>query len=148
MGTAYTPGLTVSPRTMIHKTRRLPLKGTVLVERGGRVAPDTVVARAELPGAMQTVKVAAALGVEPADVPNALLVRVGEEVERDQIIAQTRGLFGLFKSECRSPAAGAVEIISPVSGNVGIREAPTPIDVTAYLPGVITEVLPEEGVVV
>jgi len=34
MGTAYTPGLTVSPDTLISKTRRLPLKGRVLVERG------------------------------------------------------------------------------------------------------------------
>ncbi len=148
MGIAYTPGLTVSPRTTIHKTRRLPLKGTVLVDLGARVAPDTAVARAELPGAMQTVKVAAALGVEPTDVPGALLVRVGERVERGQVIAQTKGLWGLFRSDCKCPAAGTVEIISPVSGNVGVRQAPTPIDVTAYVPGVVTEVLPGEGVVI
>ncbi len=64
MGTAYTPGLTVSPQTTITKTRRLPLKGAVLVEEGARVASETVVARAELPGAMTTVKVAGALGIE------------------------------------------------------------------------------------
>lgn len=148
MGTAYTPGLTVSPRTTVHKTRRLPLKGSVLVERGARVAPDTVVARAELPGAMQTVKVAAVLGVEPSDVPGALTVQVGDRVEKDQRLAQTKGLWGLFKSDCKCPVAGTVELISPVSGNVGIREAPTPIEMTAYVPGIITEVLPDEGVVV
>ena len=148
MGTAYTPGLTVSARTTIHKTRRLPLKGAVLVERGARVRPDTAVARAELPGPMQTVKVAGILGVDPVDVPGALTVKVGDPVTAGQVLAQTKGLFGWFKSECKSPVAGTVEIISPVSGNVGIREAPVPVEIAAYVPGVVTEVLPEEGVVV
>ena len=115
---------------------------------GAAVAPHTVVARAELPGLMQTVKVAAQLGVEPADVPNALLVKVGDMVEKGQLLAQTKGFLGMFKSDARSSATGTVEIISPVSGNVGVRESPTPIDMVAYIPGVITEVLPNEGVVV
>lgn len=148
MGSAYTPGLTVSPRTTVRKTRRLPLKGNVLVEPGAWVTPDTVVARAELPGAMQTVKVASLLSVEPTDVPSALTVHVGDPVVVGQLLAQTKGLFGLFKSDCKSPAAGTVELISTVSGNVGIREAPIPIEVTAYVPGVIAEVRPGEGVVV
>ncbi len=148
MGSAYTPGLSVSPRTTIRKTRRLPLKGKVLVSVGERVSPDAVVARAELPGPMQTVKVAAALGVEPNDVPGALLVKVGDRVDAGQVLAQTKGLFGLFKTDCKSPVAGIVEIISPVSGNVGVREAPLPIDATAYIPGRVSEVLPEEGVVI
>ena len=58
VGTAYTPGLTVSARTRVEKLRRLPLKGAVLVKEGQTVRPDTVVARTELPGLMQTVKVA------------------------------------------------------------------------------------------
>ena len=148
MGSAYTPGLTVSPRTTIHKTRRLPLKGSVPVHEGDFVTPDTVVARAELPGVMQTVKVASLLGVEPGDVPGALRIAVGDHVERDQLIAQTKGMFGLFKTDCKSPTAGTVEIISPVSGNVGIRQAPIPVEVAAYVPGRVAEVLPGEGVVI
>lgn len=148
MGSAYTPGLMVSPRTTISKTRRLPLKGTVLVERGARVTPDTVVARAELPGLMQMVKVAANLGVEPSDIPGALLIKEGDTVEKGQVIAQTKGFLGLFKSDCKSSATGTVESISAVSGNVGVREAPTPVEITAYVNGVITEVMPGEGVVI
>jgi hypothetical protein len=148
MGTAYTPGLTVSADTIVSKTRRLPLKGKVLVEVGETVGPDTVVARAELPGIMQTVKAAAALGVDPPDVPGYLTVEVGASVQRGQVIGKTRGLWGLFPSEAKATTTGLVEIVSPVTGNVGIREAPTPIEVTAYIPGVVTEVLPGEGVVV
>lgn len=148
MGTAYTPGLTVSAHTTITKTRRLPLKGQVLVERGARVAPDSVVARADLPGIMQTLKVAAALGIEPNEVPGMLLVAVGDKVEKGQVVARTKGLWGLFKAEYKASATGTVELISPISGNVGVREAPTPVEVSAYIPGVITEVLPDEGVVI
>jgi hypothetical protein len=148
MGSAYTPGLKVSPHTTVTKTRRLPLAGTVLVKVGDAVQPDTIVARAELPGLMQTIKVAAQLGVEPADVPAALLAAVGDRVERGQLLAQTKGFLGFFKSECKSNTTGTIEIISPVSGNVGVREAATPIEMAAYVPGIVKEVMPGEGVVI
>ncbi|GAB4467635.1 MAG: hypothetical protein OHK0029_39670 [Armatimonadaceae bacterium] len=148
MGSAYTPGLTVSADTVISKTRRLPLKGTVLVEQGSRVEPDTVVARAELPGIMQSVKAAAALGADPGDVPGYMTVEIGDTVTRGQVVARTRGFWGLFPSEAKAVTSGRVELVSPVTGNIGIREAPTPIEISAYIPGEVTEILPSEGVVV
>ena len=148
MGTAYTPGLKVSSQTLILRTRRLPLKGEVLVEQGQAVTPDTVVARAALPGLMQSVKVAAQLGIDPEDLPGALLVKEGDQVEKGQVLAQTKSFFGMFKSEAKSSVSGRVETVSAVSGNVGIRQPSTPIDKTAYLAGTVAEVLPGEGVVV
>jgi hypothetical protein len=47
---AYTPGLRVSDAATVRRERRLPLKGEVLVGVGESVAPETTVARAELPG--------------------------------------------------------------------------------------------------
>ena len=148
MATAYTPGLKVSPFTTIRKTRRLPLKGQVLVNVGESVSPETVVARAELPGLMQTVRVPEQLGVEPADVPKHLKVSVGDSVEVGTVLAETRSFFNLLRNECRSPIAGTVEMISPVSGHVGIRYKPTPVDVKAYVQGSVVEVIADEGVVV
>jgi hypothetical protein len=148
MGTAYTPGLTVSPDMIIRKTRRLPLKGEVVVAAGERVTPATVVARTLIPGLLRTVKVAELLGLEPNEVPAALLVREGDTVTRDQLVAQTKSFFGIFKSECKSPVAGTVELISPVTGHLGVREPPHPVEVSAYVEGAIAEVLSGEGVVV
>ncbi len=148
MGTAYTPGLKVSPHTLIQRTRRLPLKGDVLVKMGQAVTPDTVVARASLPGLMQSVKVAAQLGIDADELPGALLVKEGDHVEKGQVIAATKAFFGIFKSEAKSPVSGAVETISGVSGNVGIRQPPLPIDLTAYLSGTVAETMPGEGVIV
>lgn len=148
MSGAYTPGLTVSARTTIIKTRRLPLKGTVLSTTGTWVTPSDKVARAELPGIMQPIKVASKLGIEPSEVPALLTVKVGDKVNRGDVVAITKGMWGFFKSECKSTTTGTVELISNITGNVGIREAPTPIEVDAYIPGKIIEVLDGEGVVI
>ncbi|MCX6361169.1 MAG: hypothetical protein NT029_15285, partial [Armatimonadetes bacterium] len=111
MGSAYTPGLTVSGRTVIEKTRRLPLKGSVLVKEGELVVPTTVIARTELPGLMQTVKLAEQLGVEPNELKSTLRVALGDMIEKGQLLAQTKGLFGFFKSEFKSSVAGKLEMI-------------------------------------
>ena len=148
MGTAYTPGLTVSANTVILKTRRLPIKGEVLVQEGEVVQPDTVVARALLPGILQTVRVAQTLGIEPKQIHSVLKVKEGDTVEKDQIIAETKGFLGLFRGIAKSPVAGTVELISDVTGHVGVRQPPTVIDVNAYVQGRVVKVLPQEGAVI
>ncbi len=149
MGTAYTPGLRVSAHTTIEKVRRLPLKGDVLVKQGDTVSSGTVVARTEIPGIMQTVKVAEKLGVEPTDVVGLLKVKIGDKVSQNDLLGETKGLLGrFFRSEVRSPVTGTVELVSSTTGHVGIRQAATPIEKDAYVEGTISRVIAGEGVVV
>ncbi len=148
MGTAYTPGLKVSPGTVIHKLRRLPLKGRVLVSVGDKVSADTVVARTEIPGIIQTVKVAEMLGLEPSEALAVLQVKEGDTVTSGQIIAETKSFFGLFKSECKTPFSGVVDMISPATGHVGVRMPSRHVEVNAYIDGTVAEVLQDEGVVI
>jgi hypothetical protein len=133
---------------MIQRTRRLPIKGEVLARVGESVAPETVVARAYLPGIMQSVRVSNLLGIDPSEIETVLRVKVGDPVESGQPLAESKGLFGLFRTEVKSPVSGVVETVSDVSGNVGIRQAPTPLDMRAYVSGKISSVLSGEGVVV
>ncbi len=148
MAHAYTSGLRVSPRTVVARTRRLPLSGQVLVEVGDRVRPDTVVAETYLPGPVHNVNVANALAVAPEEVPGCMLKQRDEPVEKGELIAESRGIFGLFKSSVRCPESGAIEMVSEVTGQVLIREPSTPVRINAYLDGTVTETLPGEGVVV
>lgn len=149
MGTAYTPGLKVSARTTVEKLRRLPLKGDVVVRKGDTVTPHTIVARTELPGIMQTVKVAERMGIEPAELAASLRVQVGDSVAVGDVLAETKGLFGkFFRSEFKSPVAGNIELISGTTGHLGVRQAPTPVEKDAYIRGTVTQVIPSEGVVV
>jgi hypothetical protein len=148
LGTAYTPGLTVSADQIIRKVRRLPLKGEVLVAVGQEVEPQTVVARAEIPGILQSVKVAEKLGVEPSEVPHLLKVKLGEKVTKGQLLAESKGFFGLFKGYVYSEFEGTVESLSERTGHLFIREPATPVEVHAYVKGKVVEVLEGEGAVI
>jgi len=148
MAHAYTPGLRVTSFAVVRRERRLPLKGEVLVSRGDRVTPGTVVARTDLPGNVQTVNLAARLGIDPARVPESLLLRVGSPVEKGAPVARARSLFGLVTQSAEAPVSGTIESVSHVTGQLILREPPLPVEVTAYVEGVVAEVIPEEGVVV
>ncbi len=148
MAHAYTPGLKVTEGMTIQKERRLPLEGEVLVETGATVEAEDVIAKADLPGNVQLLNVANLLSVPPEEVAEYMLKSVGEAVSEDEIIATTKGLFGLFKSQARSPIDGTIEAVSDVTGQVILREPPIPVEVKAYTNGTVTETVPNEGVTV
>ncbi|MEA2077429.1 MAG: hypothetical protein U9O95_05365 [Candidatus Marinimicrobia bacterium] len=146
MAHAYTPGLKVIPKTIVHKTRRLPLKGKVTVKIGAKVNAEDVVATTNLPGNVVPVNLANMLNIEASEIPELLIKKPGDELEKDDIIAETPGLFGLFKTKAIAPATGTLEAVSSVTGQAIIREAPVPVSVQAYINGEVTGVIKNEGV--
>ena len=148
MASAYTPGLTVSEDIIVRRLRRLPIKGDVLVKIGDKVNPTDIVARALLPGLLQTIKLSEKLGVEAAEVKTLFRLQEGDPIEKGQLIAETKGLWGLFKQSLESEFTGTVESISPVTGNILVREPAIPVAITAYMQGAVADTLPEEGVFV
>ena len=145
---AYTPGLKVKRAMTIEKLRRLPIPGEVLHKVGDKVNYDTKVARTEISGEPEIVKVAMALGVEAEDMSRFMLKKVGDKVKEGENIAFYSALFGLMKKSVPSPKDGIIESISEVTGQVIIRGSPIPVEVDAYLPGKIVDVIPREGAVV
>lgn len=148
MAHAYTPGLKVTEGMVIEKERRLPLEGEVLVQAGATVKAEDVVAKADLPGNVQLLNVANLLSVPPEEIAEYMLKPIGETVSKDEIIATTKGIFGIFKSQARSPIDGTIESVSDVTGQVILREPPVPVEVKAYTDGTVTETVPNEGVTV
>ncbi len=148
MGHAYTPGLKVTENTLIVKERKLPLKGDILVEKGDRVGALDIVARTFLPGNVESLNIANKFSLPPSDVLDVLMVKEGDEVEQDQIIAANKGLFGLFKTELPTPVKGTVESISTITGQLMLREPPHPVQINAYIDGTVARIIPEEGVVI
>lgn len=148
MAHAYTPGLRVSRQTEVRKERRLPLRGQVLAKAGDRVSAETVVAKTELPGNVQTINVANKLSLLPEDINGHMVHKVGDWVEEGKIIAQSRSFFGLFKSHCKMPVSGTIESVSDITGQVIVRERAVPVEVHAYVDGDIVEVYENEGVMV
>lgn len=149
MAFAYTPGLRVAAVADILKTRRLPLKGQVLVKKGDIVNADTVVARTELPGNVKMLNIANILGVPSQDIHELLHVKEGDPIEEKGVLAQSKGLFGrFFRNTVRSPITGFFETFNEITGQAVLREPPIPVQIDAYVNGVVDEILPEEGVVI
>ncbi len=148
MAHSYTPGLTVTDHTVVHRRRMLPLPGTLLVNVGDRVHSDQVVAQAELPGKVFPVNLANQLSVAPGEINDYLIKKAGDAVAKDEILAENKPLIKWFKTEIRSPVAGMVESVSSVTGQVLLREPPRMLQLLAYVDGAIVETIPQQGVVV
>lgn len=148
MAHSYTPGLTVTDRTVIHRRRMLPLPGKVLVNVGDKVRSDQVVAKAELPGKVYPINLANQLSVAPGEIKDYLVKKEGDVVEKDEILAENKPLIKWFKTEIRSPVTGTIESVSPVTGQVLLREPPRVLQLLAYVDGTIVETVPQQGVVV
>jgi len=145
---AFTPGLMVTKRTIIKKERILPLPGKVLSKVGDKVTSADIVAGTELPGNVVPLNVANLLRVMPEDVPGYMLKQEKDKIEKGEILAETKGFFGLFKSQVKSPIEGSIETISNVTGQVLLREQPIPVEITAYIDGEVIEVLENSGVII
>jgi hypothetical protein len=147
MPQAYTPGLKVTPQVRWRARRVLPVAGEVLVAAGQTVGAREVVARTFMPGDVTPVNLAKLLSIPAGDVPKAMLKNVGDNVAAGDLLAKSQGLFGLFRSEAKTPVSGTIESISNVTGQVMLRGEPLAVQVKAYLAGTVAEVLPQEGVV-
>ncbi|MBW6514191.1 MAG: hypothetical protein K0B87_05485 [Candidatus Syntrophosphaera sp.] len=150
MGQAYSAGLTVTDSIVLRKERLLPLKGQVLVKKGDKVQAETVVAETLLPGKVVPFNLANKLGVTPGQLNNFIKIEVGQLITKHTVLAETKGWFGmgLFKNEVRSPIEGEVENISSVTGQILLREPRIPVQVKAFIDGIVTDVIEDEGVVI
>ncbi|MEC7988228.1 MAG: hypothetical protein VX278_23880 [Myxococcota bacterium] len=141
----FTPGLKVSDRTLLVKTRRLPLKGEVLVQKGQRVKAFDIIAKTELPGKIYPINIANQLGVPASRLKEAMLKDIGDRIVEGELIAQTKGFMGLFRSESHALVSGTIQSISPISGEVIIQANPIPVVMDAYVDGLVVDVLENEG---
>lgn len=148
MAKAYTPGLKVSERTTHRARRTLPIPGDVRVAEGDAVQAEDIVAETFMDGDIMPVNVANRLSCTPSDVPGLMLKAVGDHVKQGEPIAQSKGIFGMFKATLAAEADGTIESISESTGQVMLRGPSIPVQVKAFLSGRVIEVLPKEGCII
>jgi hypothetical protein len=146
MPQAYTPGLRVTRHTTIRKQRRLPLEGNVLVAVGDLVTRDQVVAHADLPGKVTTLNLVNKLGCTAEELPGLMLKQEGSRIRIDEPIAESRPLIKWFKTTVNAPITGTIESISRITGQILMREPPSPVELRAYIDGRVVAVIPGQGV--
>ena len=138
----------MTEHTTVRRRRMLSLPGTVLVTTGEEVRANQAVARAELPGKVYPLNLANQLGVAPDEIHEYLIKKAGDPVRKDEVLAENKPLIKWLKTEVRSPITGVVESVSPVTGQVLLREPPRVLELLGYVDGRIVEVVPKQGVVV
>jgi len=130
----------VTPLTTVRRQRILPAPGEVLVRVGQHVEPAQSIAQANLPSDFRILPLARLLGVSPSRVERCLRVSLGDEVQEGQVIARRIGRY------VESPIAGVVTASG--SGRMLIEAQPTLFELRAYIPGMVSNVLQEYGVVI
>jgi hypothetical protein len=146
MSKSYTPGLKVLKNTKVVKDRLLPLKGEVHVKVDDTVTSNMIVASTEIPGNVHMINISNELNVDAKHILDCMFIKEEDHVTKGQIIAQNKGIFGLFKSEVKAPIDGQIMNISNITGQIVIAEKPLPINVDAYIPGTVTNTYNKEGV--
>jgi hypothetical protein len=140
---AYPPQTIAAPLTVVRRERMLPAPGEILVSAGERVEPLQVVARTQVTTGFRIVNIARQLRVHPASVPKYLKVEVGEEIQKNHVLAALRGVGA---RSCRSPIAGTVT--GSGRGMVLIEPPPRGVELLAGMPGVVERVTEDWGVVI
>lgn len=148
MTNALTPALAVTSRAVVRRRRDLPIAGEIIVKEGDLVTGSQVVARAQLEGELRLVRAAEQLGIPATDLSGALKVAEGDLVTEGSLLAELRGLWGLFRSSVVSPISGRVEFISSATGHIGVRAPSKPLDLTAYIAGKVVKIEPARAVVI
>jgi hypothetical protein len=143
----FYPALTrVAPLTAIRRERILPAPGEVLVDVGARVEAMSIVARAAVPGRYRILNVAQALGVSPEAADRHIRVRPGQPVQARQVVASRRASLGMVPRVIRAPQDSVVVAVG--GGRVLLEPVGEPVEVRAYLPGRVRNVLPNMGVLI
>ena len=129
--------------TCIRRTRLLPVAGQVTVHVGQKVGATDVVATGTLPGRHLLLDIGQALDVtNPSKVEQYIERKPGERVQKGDIIAKVGSVMSRV---VRAPEEGV--ILSTAGGQVLMEVEPKTIELKAGLPGVISSVVPEHGVV-
>ena len=133
----------ILPLTTVVRKRLLPVEGRVIAKLGQKVNPTDVVADAVVGRKHLIVDVARQLRVSPRNVAAYLKIKKGQKVAREDVLAETTGLFA---REVKAPADGRV--VAMGGGKIVFETGGAPFELAAGIPGTITEIIPDRGVVI
>ncbi|HQE93868.1 MAG TPA: hypothetical protein PLH19_12515 [Anaerolineae bacterium] len=139
----FIPYSMANPLTLVRIARRLPRPGEVIVRLGEAVEPTHIVAQAVEPVDFRIVDVARELNLPVKKIKPYLKVKRGDTVAAGDILASRGGVGGQV---CRAPIDGS--IVGSGRGRLLVEAQPQGVSLAALVPGLVVEVLPNEGVVI
>ena len=137
------PVLHVLPLTTIVRERLLPVAGKVSARLDQRVNPTDVVAEANFARDHALLDVARTFGVSVNAADKLIKVNEGDRLTQGALVAE---MSGIFPRSIKAPRAGKVVVVG--GGQVLMEVGDARVELRAGLPGVVTQVIPERGVVI
>lgn len=137
------PVLHVLPLTTIVRERLLPVAGKVNARLDQRVNPTDVVAEANFARDHTLLDVARTFGISVNAADKLIMVKEGDRVMQGALIAEMRGI---LPRTIKAPGPGRVVVAG--GGQVLMEVGDTRIELRAGMPGMVTQVIPERGVVI
>jgi hypothetical protein len=129
--------------TTVVRTRMLPAEGRIIARVGQKVTPTDVVAEAIVGRKHLIVDFAQEMNLLPKKASSFLKVKKGQKVAQGETLAESTGL---FSREVKSPAEGRVVAVG--GGKLVLETGGFNFELVAGIPGVISEVIGERGVVI
>jgi hypothetical protein len=134
----------ILPLTRVRRARLLPENGRVLVRAGQKVNATDVVAESPQQSRHVLVSVRNGLRLSRKDsLDNYMDRRVGDRLQEGDVIAEAGGM---FRRVVRSPVDG--DIVAITGGRVMIEVPDAPYTLQAGITGVVSEIIPERGVII
>jgi hypothetical protein len=128
--------------TVVRK-RLLPADGHILTRVGQKVGSTDIIAQTIIGRKHLIVDFARELNLPPKKAVSFLKVKRGQKVSREEILAESTGL---FQKEVKSPAEGYVVAIG--GGKLILETGGSSFEMLAGIPGVVAEIIAERGVVI
>jgi len=137
------PVLHILPLATIVRERTLPVAGKVHARLDQRVSSTDVVAEANFAREHVLLDVARTFGISANAADKLIKVNQGDRLTQDALIAEGGGM---FSRPIKAPRPGRVMVAG--GGQVLMEVGDTRIELRAGLPGVVTQIIPERGVVI
>jgi hypothetical protein len=127
----------------IQRMRKLPFPGQVMVKEGDSVYTNDVIAEAAISNGVRVLNLSQSLDLEPEEAEACVVRELGDELQKDDIIAQSEGIISRL---VRAPADGRLMDIS--CGRAVLTTQELKLQVKAGMIGQVMEVFPEYGAVI
>jgi len=137
------PVLHVLPLTTIVRERTLPVAGKVSAHMNQRVSPTDVIAEANFAREHVLLDVARTFNITANAADKLIRVKAGDRLMVGALVAEGSGI---FSRAIKAPRAGRVMVSG--GGQVLMEVGDARIELRAGLPGVVTQVIAERGVVI
>ena len=140
---ALAPVHHILPLTTIVRERVLPVKGKVLARLSQKVGPADIVAEATWAREHIFLDVARTLNVSPDAADKLIRCQADDKILAGATVAIGRGL---LPKVVKSPREGRV--VAAGGGQVLIESGQSHMELRAGIPGTVTQIIPDRGVII